>query len=97
MTASNQEPYPVKSPTEYWFLGCVFLVSSLTSLWSGLHGETVYLYRGYGAGIPMEPWQNIGAGVVTFFGAIWSLRIAIQRTRLRRKSKSQNKPVDCDM
>ena len=92
MTAANQESYPVKSSTAFWFGGCTFLLFGLVSLWDGLRGVPVYMYKHYGGGCLIEPWQSICIGNVALFMAIWDFTIAIQRTRLKKKLLNQSSP-----
>ena len=71
----------------------IILGSSIFDFLIGLQGVTWYRWESYGGGIPVEPEQSIGLGVISVLMGTWMLIIAVKRTRLNMRNNSQD--VSC--
>ena len=72
----------------------IILGSSILDFLIGLQGITWFRWESYGGGIPVEPWQSIGLGVISVLVGTWLLIIAVKRTRLNMRYNSQNNGVE---
>jgi hypothetical protein len=93
MNTTKKEPSPNQPARSFWWSGGVFLSISVINIWRGLRGEVVVLHR-FGAprscpSATLDPWQSICVGIMLLFMGIWSLKIAIQRTRLKKNNNAE--------